>query len=471
MLNRRLRRSGESGAGINLKSVHLVLGPLVAVISLGIAKTFGMPIDAAWLLATVIWVGWWWITEALPLPVTSLLPFVLTPLGGILDYKQASTALGDHVIVLFMAAFMLAKAVEVSGVHRRLALNMVSLIGESNGKLIILAFMVASAFLSMWISNTAAVLALLPVALALAEASKQRQFQRALLLGLAYSASLGGIATLIGSPPNLIFASVYENFTGGSFGFTRWMSIGLPVTLIGLPVIGWWLTRGVHLSTPVALPKPDTMSSQEQRVLGVFGAVVLLWMLRTEPFGGWTNWFNLPGVGDATIALMGVLAMFTISNGKGQRLLDWEQAVDIPWGILLLFAGGICMAEGVMASGLSEILGSALASFTQLPLWLLVFFIGLSVSFLTEVTSNTATATLLMPILAATGAAADLPIDILMIPAVIACSCAFCLPVATPPNSIVFSSNKITIKEMAKEGFVLNVLMAAISAAVVLLFG
>ncbi|RUO39388.1 sodium:dicarboxylate symporter [Aliidiomarina taiwanensis] len=468
MLSRRPRRAGEPAAGTLLKSAHLVLGPLVAVISLGIAKTLGMPIAAAWMLATVIWVGWWWITEALPLAITSLLPFVLTPLGGILDYKEASTALGDHIIVLFMAAFMLAKAVEVSGVHRRLALNMVSLIGASNGKLIILAFMVASAVLSMWISNTAAVLALLPVALALAEVSEQRQFQRALLLGLAYSASLGGIATLIGSPPNLIFASVYENYTGDSFGFTRWMGVGFPITLIGLPLIGWWLTRGVSLSTPIALPKPDTMSSQERRVLSVFGAVVLLWVLRTEPLGGWTGWFSLPGVGDSTIALMGVLAMFIISNGKGQRLLNWDQAVDIPWGILLLFAGGMCMAEGVMASGLSEIMGAALASFTQLPLWLLVFLIGLSVSFLTEVTSNTATATLLMPILAAIAAAAELPIEVLMIPAVIACSCAFCLPIATPPNSIVFSSNRITIKEMAKEGFVLNILMAAVSAAVVL---
>jgi sodium-dependent dicarboxylate transporter 2/3/5 len=221
---------------------------------------------------------------------------------------------------------------------------------------------------------------------------------------------------------------------------------------------------------PLELPKLGTMSSYEKRVLMVFGAVILLWVFRTEPFGGWTAIVGTPLVGDSTIALAGVVAMFVVSNGKGGRLLTWEQAVDIPWGILLLFAGGICLAAGIMQSGLGEIIGSALGQFTGMPLWLLVFLIAISVSFLTEVTSNTATATLLMPILAATAASSGLPIEVLMIPAAIACSCAFCLPVATPPNSIVFASGRISIKEMAREGLVLNVILAIITTFVVMMF-
>ena len=449
---------------------HIALGPIIAAIAYAVATMSGMAGPAAWTLGCVVWVAWWWITEALPLPVTSLLPFVLLPLGGILSFQEASRSLGDHIIILFMGAFMLAKAVEVSGVHRRMALNLIRFVGASDGRRLILSFMLASAVLSMWISNTAAVLALLPVALALAAASEDHRFQRALLLGLAYSASLGGVATLIGTPPNLIFASIYEQISGESFGFARWMGIGVPMVLIGLPVIGFWLTRGLKLAMPLELPKLGTMSSYEKRVLMVFGAVILLWVFRTEPFGGWTAIVGTPLVGDSTIALAGVVAMFVVSNGKGGRLLTWEQAVDIPWGILLLFAGGICLAAGIMQSGLGEIIGSALGQFTGMPLWLLVFLIAISVSFLTEVTSNTATATLLMPILAATAASSGLPIEVLMIPAAIACSCAFCLPVATPPNSIVFASGRISIKEMAREGLVLNVILAIITTFVVMMF-
>ncbi|RUO32841.1 SLC13 family permease [Aliidiomarina sanyensis] len=459
-----------SSLRIPAKANHLTLGPLVALIVWVVANLSGMPAPAAWTLSVVVWVAWWWITEALPLPVTSLLPFILLPLGGILDFREASGALGDHVIVLFMGAFMLAKAVEASGVHKRIALTLVRWIGVAEGRRIVLSFMLAVAILSMWISNTAAVLALLPVALAMADASNDHRFQRALLLGLAYSASLGGVATLIGTPPNLIFASIYETYSGDTFGFGRWMQIGIPLVVIGLPVIGLWLTRGLKLSMPLELPEQGHMSVYEKRVLMVFGAVIFLWVFRTEPFGGWTGLLGVTGVGDSTVALAGVVAMFAASNGQGGRLLTWEQAVSIPWGILLLFAGGICLAGGVMASGLSDIIGAGLSGMIGIPIWLLIFLIALSVSFLTEVTSNTATATLLMPILAATAGAAGLPIEILMIPAVIACSCAFCMPVATPPNSIVFASEKITIKEMAREGVVLNFLLAGVTTLVVMVF-
>ncbi|RUO73670.1 SLC13 family permease [Idiomarina seosinensis] len=451
---------------------HIILGPVLAAISFIVSTTLAMPAPAALTLAVVIWVAWWWISECIPLPVTSLLPFVLLPVAGILDPAEAAVALGDNIILLFMGAFMLAKAVEASGVHKRIALGLVSKIGAGSGKKVVIAFMLATAFLSMWISNTASVLALLPVALALIDASDDANFQRALLLGLAYSGSLGGIATLVGTPPNLIFASIYQNISGNEFGFTRWLGIGLPIVILGLPIIALWLTRNVKLNKPLVLPDNPPISSYEKRVLLVFAGVVILWVTRTSPFGGWTAALGLSSLNDATVALAGVVAMFIIPSGKGptQKLLNWSLAKDIPWGILLLFAGGICLAKGVMQSGLGELIGESLTALGGLPIWLLIFILSVSVSFVTEVTSNTATATLLMPILAATASALNLPIEILMIPAVIACSCAFCMPVATPPNSIIFASNRITIKEMAREGAVLNVLLAIVTTVVVLVF-
>ncbi|AAV83228.1 UNVERIFIED_ORG: sodium-dependent dicarboxylate transporter 2/3/5 [Idiomarina abyssalis] len=451
---------------------HLALGPITALIVLLTTQLANMPLPAALTLSTVVWVAWWWVTECIPLPVTSLLPFVLLPTFGVIDTQTAAGALGDNIILLFMGAFMLAKAVEASGVHKRMALSLIARIGADNGRKVVISFMAATAFLSMWISNTASVLALLPVALALADASDDENFQRALLLGLAYAGSLGGVATLVGTPPNLIFASIYQNITGVEFSFTRWLGIGLPMVLLGLPIIALWLTRNVKLSKPLELPTTSEMTTYEKRVLMVFGTVVVLWITRTAPFGGWTGLLGVGSLNDATVALAGVVSMFVIptGNAKNEKLLNWPLARDIPWGILLLFAGGICLARGVMESGLGELIGQSLTALDALPLWLLIFVLSLTVSFVTEVTSNTATATLLMPILAATATALELPIELLMIPAVIACSCAFCMPVATPPNSIVFASNRVTIKDMAKEGLVLNILLAIVTTLVVLIF-
>lgn len=450
---------------------HRLAGPVVGAISFMLSYYLAeFPFAAAWTLATTVWVAWWWISETLPLPATALLPFVLLPLGSVLTVTEASAALGNPIIILFMGAFMLAKAVELSGVHRRIALSMVQAIGGSDGKRMVFAFMLATAFISMWISNTAAVLALLPVALALAESSSDKPFQRALLLGLAYSASVGGVATLVGTPPNLIFASVYETYTGTTFGFTRWLSIGLPLVILSIPIMAWWLTRGITRSITLDIATEGPMRSAEKRVLCVFGLVILLWITRTAPWGGWSSWLNLATMGDATIALLGVLLLFAWHDRDRQPLLTWESASNIPWGILLLFAGGIALAQGFIQSGLSDLLGTAIAALGHLPTWLLIFIIAIGVSLLTEVTSNTATATLLMPVMAATAIALDLPPELLMIPATIACSCAFCLPVATPPNSIVFASNQLTVSEMAREGMALNFILAGVTTLVVLVF-
>ncbi|RWU11530.1 SLC13/DASS family transporter [Pseudidiomarina gelatinasegens] len=450
---------------------HRIAGPAAAVFVYFLTHSiFAMPAAAAWTLATTVWVAWWWISETIALPATSLLPFVLLPLGGISSVNEVSGALGNPIILLFMAAFMLAKAVEMSGVHKRIALGLVRKLGNSSARRMVFAFMIATAFLSMWISNTAAVLALLPVALALADASSDQKFQRALLLGLAYSASVGGIATLIGTPPNLIFASVYESYTGVSFGFTRWMQVGLPLVVVGIPLMAWWLTRGLKTQGMLEIAESGPIRSAEKRVLMVFGTVIVLWMTRTAPFGGWSGGLGLGDMGDATVAFMGVLALFVWHDREGTPLLEWRDAVNIPWGILLLFAGGIALAQGFVSSGLSNIIGDALVGLGGLPTWLLVFCLAISVSLLTEVTSNTATATLLMPVLAAAAGALELPPEMLMIPAAIACSCAFCLPVATPPNSIVFAAERITIKTMVREGMMLNLLMAVVTTVIVMLF-
>ncbi|SDB10184.1 solute carrier family 13 (sodium-dependent dicarboxylate transporter), member 2/3/5 [Pseudidiomarina indica] len=449
---------------------HRIAGPIAALLAYVIAHHYlAIPAPAAWTLATTVWVAWWWISETIAIPATSLLPFVLLPLGGITSAAEVSGALGNPIILLFMAAFMLAKAVELSGVHKRIALTLVRRIGNNNPQRMVFSFMVATAFLSMWISNTAAVLALLPVALALADASPDQKFQRALLLGLAYSASVGGIGTLIGTPPNLIFASVYESYTGTPFGFTRWLQIGIPLVIIGIPMMAWWLTRGITTTSAMEIEEPGPVRSAEKRVVAVFGIVIFLWMTRTAPFGGWASISTLSYMNDATIAFIGVLILFIWQDKEGNPLLTWRDAVEIPWGILLLFAGGIALAEGFVNSGLSEIIGHAVADLGNIPTWMLVFIVTISVSALTEVTSNTASATLLMPVMAATATALDMPPELLMIPAAIACSCAFCLPVATPPNSIVFSANRLSIKEMAKEGIVLSIMMAFLTTLIVML--
>lgn len=417
-------------------------------------------------VSLTILTAYYWITEALPIPLTSLIPIGILPFVGVLTHQQAASSLGSHVIVLLMGAFMLAVAIEKSGVHRRIAFTILKVIGGDSALRIIFAIMATSSILSMWISNTATVVALLPVVLAICASTDNSRFKIALLLGLAYSASLGGIGTLIGTPPNVIFASVYEEFAGQEYGFIRWMKVAIPMIVISIPLMALWLARGITLSASIHLPKCGLWQSSEKRVLFIFAIIALLWVFRKEPFGGWSGVINLTTVGDSSIALLGVIAMAMTSNGKGGRLLEWQDAKDIPWGMLLLFAGGICIAKAFVSSGLSELLGQFFVALGSLPVLVSLLALAIGVSFLTEITSNTATATLMMPIIASAAIALNLPIELLMVPVVISCSCAFCLPVATAPNSIVFASGEVSIKDMAKQGVALNILVATVVAFV-----
>jgi len=331
-----------------------------------------------------------------------------------------------------------------------------------------MGFMVASALLSMWISNTATTLMLLPVALACVESAQDKRLTSALLLGIAYAASIGGIGTPIGTPPNVLFMATYNEIEGSSLSFLDWMAWGVPLVLVFIPLAMLWITRSLPQSLTIVLPQVGQWTRIEKRVLTVFAVTAFCWITRQQPFGGWSELLGLQSANDASVALLACVALFIIPDGsnldqkqgkdKPGKLLNWESANKIPWGVLLLFSGGICIAKAFGASGLSELVGSYLSQVTLLPVFVVIALITLVVTFLTEMTSNTATTALLMPILAAAAIAAKIDPAILMVPAAMSASCAFMLPVATAPNAIVYGSGKVEIQTMVKTGFVLNLI-------------
>ncbi|WP_425410860.1 SLC13 family permease [Hyphococcus sp.] len=448
-----------------MKPVRIILGLLFAAAAGAAAHTGGLPREITATIAITALTAFWWVSEALPIPATSLVPFALFPLAGVLDQRQAAAALGSYVIILLMGSFMLSKALEKSGAHERLALYMINLVGAS-GRRLVIGFMLAAAILSMWISNTATTLMLATMAMAILARTDNPKLATPLLLGIAFAASLGGTATLIGTPPNLIFADNFLQATGEEFSFARWMAIGLPIVAIGVPIMGLWLTRSIGGVTAPALRDPGPWRKDEMRTMMVFAVAILLWITRAEPFGGWSGALGMEAAGDSTVAVFAVILMFLVPDGKGGALLDWKSAGDIPWGMLLLFAGGICIASGFRASGLDILIGDQLSSLANAPVFVMMLGLCLSVTFLTEMTSNTATANLLMPLLAAVAAGTGVKPELLMIPAVISCSCAFMLPVATAPNAIIYGTGRVSIGQMAREGFILNIIVAVIVSSV-----
>ena len=440
-----------------LRSRALWLGPVLALSAAGIVDQAGQTSDMAVVSFVAVLCVVWWVFEPVPIPATSLLPLALLPLLGVLTPAEVGQAYGSPLILLLLGGFILSKAMEHSGAHRRIALAMVNLFGAHSGRHLVLGFMVAAAVLSMWISNTATTLMLLPVALAVLDGTDDKaRLATPLLLGVAYAASVGGMGTPIGTPPNLILMQVFEETTGRAISFTQWMGWAVPVVLIMVPIMAFILTRNLRGALEIQLPVAGSWRIEEKRVLIIFALTALAWITRSEPFGGWRVWLDLPWANDASVALLAVVVMFLTPNGKGGRLLTWEQASTIPWGVLLLFSGGICLAKGFVSSGLSELLGQWLASMTQMHLWGLIALICLVVTFMTETTSNTASTTLLMPVLAAAALASAIAPEILMVPAAMSASCAFMLPVATAPNSVVYGTGLIATDRMAREGFVLN---------------
>jgi len=447
----------------------LVLGGPIAALGLFAAlSALGWQFPAAVTASVTLLCAVWWVFEPVPIPFTSLIPIALFPLLGVLTPAQVGQSFGSPLILLLMGGFMLSTAMSDSGAHRRIALYMVNLFGGNSARGLVLGFMSAAALLSMWISNTATTLMLLPVALAVLDQT-EKKMQVPLLLGMAYAASIGGLGTPIGTPPNLVFMQVHLDQFGTAPSFPQWMSWGLPVVFLLVPLSGLWLTRGLQLQQAVVLPASGPWRSYEKRVLVVFALTALCWVTRQAPFGGWSQWLNLPSANDASVALIAVVLMAALPNGEGGRLLRWETAAKIPWGVLLLFAGGITIASAFVHSGLADRIAQNLDVLVQLPTWLLILGMCLAVTFLTEVTSNTATSSLLMPLLAAAATVNGLDPMLLMVPAVLSASCAFMLPVATAPNAIVFGSGKVQIREMARAGLALNLIGAVVITVVCLL--
>ncbi|MCH9006547.1 DASS family sodium-coupled anion symporter [candidate division KSB1 bacterium] len=417
------REEGNVAKSVEFNSVVMLFaGPLLAA-ALGFGLFYGgSTAEVAWTAGITLICALWWIFEPIPIPATSLIPLAVLPLVGVLTPSQVGEAYGSPLILLLLGGFMLSTALARSGAHRRIALGMVHAFGGDSPRRLVFGFMAAATVLSMWISNTATTLMLLPIVLAITEKVTDSRMKVSLLLGVAFAANIGGLGTPIGTPPNLIFMKVYAENTGIEITFLGWMKWALPVVMIMVPITGIWLTRGLKKQVKLALPDAGTWRSEEIRTLIVFALTALLWMTRKEPFGGWSALAGLPTANDASVALLAVVAMFLIPNGRGSRLLVWDAAVKIPWGILILFGSGICIAKAFVSSGLSLTLGAALAGLGQLPLLPMILIICLSVTFLTEVTSNTATTTLLMPILAAAATNTGIDHALIMVPAAMSAS-------------------------------------------------
>lgn len=455
--------------------VGLLLGPLLFALTLLFFTPDGLSDSARAVLATTLWIAVWWITEAIPIPVTSLLPLILLPITQALDGDTVASSYGDPIIFLFLGGFLIALAMERWNLHKRIAILIVSMIGTSP-KRIILGFMLATGFLSMWVSNTAAVMMMIPIGTAIlyqatANAKKVKQqdinlkaFEKSIIFGIGFAGTIGGLGTLIGTPPNIILAATVKTLYNIEISFADWLFFAAPVVIILLFFTWYYL---VNFAFPVKfkeLPggkeliqnervQLGKMSFEEKAVLSVFIFAAFMWISRTFL---WTD--IIPGISDTMIAVLaGVLLFLIPSTNQGGKLLDWSVSKELPWGILLLFGGGLAIATGFKESGLADWVGQQLTILDGLNFLLIILITTAVVLFLTEITSNTATATMILPILASLALALNVHPFALMVPAAMAANCAFMLPVGTPPNAIIFATEKITIAEMVRAGFWINI--------------
>jgi len=452
--------------------------PVLFLIMISMPAPEGLSVAGWRTLAVAVWMALWWTTEAIPVSATALLPMLLFPLIGIADIRATTAPYANPLIFLFMGGFIMAKAMEKWELHRRIALNIAIRVGTKPHQLVG-GFMLACAFLSMWISNTATAMMMLPIAASIigvvalgTSEQTSKHFGTAMMLGIAYAASIGGIGTLIGTPPNAFMAGFFNETYDFTIGFARWMLVGIPIVLILLPICWWVLTHLIHpiseAHTPDqiarshkrlsdAVAKLGSMSKAEFRVLVIFSMAAIGWM--TRPL--LTEIPLLSGLNDTSIAIFGGMLMFITASGvpgKDRALLTWDDAQGIPWSALILFGGGLSLAGAFSSTGLSVWIGDGLSLASFVPALIFVLLVTAVVVFLTELTSNTATTAAFLPVVAAVADGIGLTPFALAAPAAMAASCAFMLPVATPPNAIVYGSGVITIPQMIRAGMVMNVI-------------
>lgn len=475
---------GEPREYTGRQKFGLVLGPALFILMLLIPTPDGMLPLAQKMAAVALLMATWWMCESIPIPATSLLPIALFPLMGIMKTKEVTAPYANDLIYLFMGGFIIALSMQRWNLHRRIAMNIVKLVGFSPGRLIF-GFMIATAALSSFVSNTATTVMMMPIGLAIIahvieegkkegldktiDFSKENfSFGLNLMLGIAYAASIGGIATLIGTPPNTVLAGFLKKTYGYEITFVGWMKVGVPLVLVFLPLCWLWLTKVANPMQLKKVPGGNELIERELKEMGsmsagerwtalIFGMTALAWIFRTQ-IG-----FLFPDpkmVTDAAIAMIGGLILFLIPINlkKNIFVMDWHWASKLPWGVLVLFGGGLAMAAGFESTKLAVWIGSQVGLLANAPIFILIIAVTTLIIFLTELTSNTATAAMVMPILSAVAIGLGQSPLLLIVPAAISASCAFMLPVATPPNAIVFGSGYVSIPQMAKTGFGLNLL-------------
>lgn len=449
--------------------IGLWLGLFWLVLTWILPAPAGMSPEAWACVGLALLMATWWATEAIPIPATSLLPIILVPALGIGKIGPTTAEYGNPIVFLFLGGFLLGIAMQRWNLHRRIALKVLLVMGQKPRRQIA-GFMIATGFLSMWVSNTATAIMMLPIGISVVsllgkdhDEGEVARYATTLLLAIAYAASIGGIATLIGTPPNALLAGYLSASHGIDIGFAQWLSVGLPVSVTMMAIAWWWLTRkGFRLEGGQSgdqvlhgeLAKLGLMSAAEKRVAVVFCLAAVAWIVRPLLNDAGIAWLS-----DTSVALIAGIMLFLLPSGSERyaALLNWDDAKGLPWGVLLLFGGGLALAKAIESSGLAEWIAQQLGVFGDMPMLLLIGLVVLVIIFLTEVTSNTATAAAFLPLLGALAVSLSVDPLLITVPAAIAASCAFMMPVATPPNAIVFGTGHMKIQAMIKAGFFLNI--------------